>query len=104
MPALNEKVELVDFRSAEEMTVKRSYNADIDAMKLHSMNGAGMSILSTMLQYSLSYPDKPYGVSAILDSINGHVVVKPRSFSQYSQLERLLPKEKKLVDLMHETI
>lgn len=100
MPPLKETVELVDFAPGLERNMLSSYNGCIDAMKTHAMEGAGMTILSTMLQFSLSYLDKPYGVSPIKDAINGHVVVEPESFHQFSSLETLLTKEKRLVEIV----
>lgn len=100
MPPLKETVELVDFETREERDMHARYLGCIDAMKAHAQNGAGMTILSTMLQFSLSYLDKPYGVSPIKDAISGAVVVEPESHIEFSSLETLLPKEKRLVEIV----
>ncbi len=60
----------------------------------------GMSVLSTMLQFSLSFLDKPYGVDPILDPFTGTMLVKVPSFDKFSDVSNLLAKEQKLVELV----
>ena len=100
MPPLKESVELVDLDGADERDMYHKYNYAIDAMKKHANSGAGMTILSTMLQFSLSYLDKPYGVKPIKSAISGAVVVEPENFPQFSSLDRLLSKEQHLVNIV----
>ena len=100
MPPLKENVELLDFAPGTQKEMYFHYLQCIDAMKAHAQGGAGMTILSTMLQFSLSYLDKPYGVSPIKDAFTGGVVVMPDSFDEFSSLDTLLPKEQRLVEIV----
>lgn len=104
MPLLKERVELVDLDSDEERCMQRHYNACIDAMKAYAQEGAGILILSTMLQFGLSYLDKPYGVKPIKSALDGSVVVKPSSFEAFASLDNLLPKEKRLVEIVNDEL
>lgn len=100
MPKLKETVELVDFER-EHMPMVGHYEGIIDALKVASQEGLGMSVLSTMLQFSLSYLDKPYGVLPIKNPFGGEVIAKPKSFDEYASLDKLLPKEQRLVDIIN---
>ncbi len=60
-----------------------------------------------MLQFSLSYSDKPYGVEPIASTKTGAILCAPKSFDRYkdiSQFGNLLSKERKLVRLVSEEI
>lgn len=69
-----------------------------ESIKDRSVGGQGL--LSTMLQFSLSYPDKPFGVGDILSPMTGDVVISPKSFEDFSTTKHLLSKEKALVELV----
>lgn len=99
MPPLKEKVELVCFEP-EQQRMQGEYKYVIDCLKTESMNGAGMAVLSKMLQYSLSFVDKPYGVEPIINPLDGTKIVEPKSFYEYSSLDNLLPKEKRMVKIV----
>ena len=99
MPPLKEKVELVFFER-EHGAMEGSYKHVIDCLKTEAMNGSGMAVMSKMLQFSLSYLDKPYGVGPIINPLDGSKIVEPKSFDEYSSLDNLLPKEKRMVELV----
>lgn len=101
IPSLKEEVELVKLPKA----VDSYYNQTIDELKDAMRGPEGRAVLSNILQFGLSYPDKPYGRSDILstlyeDSIVGHV----ENLEEYSNPEVLLPKEEKLVELVNKEI
>lgn len=61
--------------------------------------GQGINpITSSMLQFSLSYPDKPYNYDNIIDPKTGTIVCSPPSYDLLDN--ELLPKEEKLVELI----
>lgn len=89
-----------------ERDMFQSYRKVIDALVKASKDKAsgGMGLLSNMLQFSLSYLDKPYGVSPILSPVDGSVVCKPENFDFFKDTdvyENLLSKERGLVDLIN---
>ena len=55
--------------------------------------------MSSMLQFGLSYLDKPYGAEAIVHPMTGHAVVIPKRFNEF-QDDVLLSKEKRLIELI----
>ncbi len=80
--------------------VNKEYNRVIDILK-NQKSGLGMAILSTMLQFSLSYLDKPYGAETIVDPFTGAEIVKPESFFEYKDPGTLLPKEEAMLDILN---
>lgn len=102
LPALRENVVLVNAEEEEEKSILQEYNRVIRFLKDTARSGHGMTVLSTMLQFSLSYLDKPYGVEPILDPLTGQVLAKVPSFDKFSGAgnRKLLAKERKLVELV----
>lgn len=100
LPALHENVILVDAVDEEEIIAQREYNRIVQYLKDTARSGLGMSILSTMLQFSMSYLDKPYGVEPILDPFTGAKLVEVPSHDKFSNVNNLLAKERKLVELV----
>lgn len=100
LPELRENVVLVDAEDEEENRAQREYKRIVDFLKDLANSGHGMTVLSTMLQFSLSYLDKPYGVEPMLDPLSGNLLVKVPSFDKFSNVSNLLTKEKKLVELV----
>lgn len=75
--------------------IEGDYKRVIETLKEDSQTGKGMGVLSTMLQYGLSFPDKPYDRGPIKDPYTKDaILVRPENFEQYSSLENLTPKEK----------
>lgn len=115
LPPLKEIVELVeiprlvenddgDMVENTEYNILNSYRKNIDVLKMASMDGEGMGILSSMLQFSLSYLDKPYGVSPIKSPKSGVVLVEPQNFEQYRNVNTLLAKEKRLLEIVNKEL
>lgn len=100
LPDLHENVVLVDAEDAEEIKAQREYNRIVEFLKDLANSGHGMTVLSTMLQFSLSYLDKPYGVEPMLDPLTGQLLVKVPNFDKFSDVKNLLAKEKKLIELV----
>lgn len=104
LPDLHENVVLVDATDSDECDAQSKYHSIVKFLKDLSHEGFGMSILSTMLQFSLSYLDKPYGVEPILDPFTGAPLVKVPSFDKFSDIKNLLAKERKLVDIVKDEL
>lgn len=113
LPPLKEKVELVeipkyietpngDVIENPECAMLKGYNIVIHSLKMLSrQKDGGRGILSTMLQFSLSYLDKPYGVSPILSPKTGAIIAKPYNYPSYANPNNLLSKEKKLIEIVN---
>lgn len=116
LPRLVEKVELVDSESElskedesySESEIISHYNSVIASLKMAAREkDVGNGILSTMLQFSLSYLDKPYGVNPILSPKTGAIIARIHSFDRfldYKEDQNLLSKEKKLVEIVSKEI
>lgn len=105
LPKLKEYVVSVPATSDVETEMMHSYKRVIDGLREASRKkeSGGFALLSQMLQFSLSYPDKPYGVPDILSPTNGSCVVSPDSYSVLSQVdefESLSSKEKKVIEIV----
>lgn len=100
LPELHEKVVLVDAEDEEEVKAQREYMRIVEFLKDLANSGHGMTVLSTMLQFSLSYLDKPYGVEPMLDPLTGQLLVKVPNFDKFSDVKNLLAKERVLVELV----
>lgn len=99
LPPLKEKVVITE----TEPEILQEYNRVVDALKDAAKDGEGGGLLSSMLQFSLSYSDKPYGVKPYVSPITGKEVVKPLDLSHLID-GRLLNKEKELVNLINSEI
>lgn len=102
LPALKETVVLSHMGDEELETEYKSVIKTLNKASKTKQSG-GRAILGTMLQFSLAYPDKPYLFGAVKSPKDGSVIVKPKSFNQYSNLEErfLLSKEKDLIDIIN---
>lgn len=101
LPQFSEAVEIVD--PPEELI--REYKHVIDVLKDESQRGAGMALLSVMLQFGLSYLDKPYGRLPIMDPFKeDSLIVRPKNFDEYASLNKLTPKEERLVEIINDEI
>lgn len=99
LPPLKEQVVLVD----TEPEIAQEYSRVVDALRTASHEPGGFGLSGSMLQFSLSYIDKPYGVGAIVNPKTGAVVVKPKNFSHMFS-NGLTNKEKKLVELVNKEL
>lgn len=100
LPALHENVVLVDSEDDDEVEVFAHYQKVVQFLKDIARAGHGMTVLSTMLQFSLSYLDKPYGLEPMLDPLTGEVLCTPQSFDKFAEIGTLRSKEKKLVEIV----
>lgn len=96
LPPLKECVELAD----TEPEIVEEYNRVIDILKEEAREPGGSGLWGSILQFSLSYVDKPYGVGPIIHPHTGMVVAKPKDFS-YMFDGKLSNKEKKLIELVN---
>lgn len=96
LPSLKEQVVTVPL----EDNIKASYSKVVDTLKENSRKQGGFGLISRMLQFSLSYTDKAYGVEPIKNPVNGSVVCIPDSFDEYRKADRLTNKENKLIELI----
>lgn len=111
LPPLIEKVETVKLEGAlddPEISMKNHYKGIIDGLKKAVRDpSVGKGILSNMLQFSLSYLDKPYGAEPIKSPKTGAVIAVPRSydnFMDYKNQNNLLSKEKRLIEIVMKEI
>lgn len=101
IPTLTESVELVPLPYAIEDANHRTLSVLKQAVK----DNEGRGLLSEVLQFGLSYPDKPYGRKPIVSpSMENVIIAKPVNFEEYEDMNVLLPKEQKLVDLVNQEI
>lgn len=105
LPELKEKVVSVKGEGESEKELLSSYHCVIRALKeaAREKGNGGMALLSKMLQFSLSYLDKPYGVEPILSPTHGGIISEPDNYGNFVNVdvyENLTSKEKKLVDLV----
>ena len=95
MPPHYEKIILVNPKpgSAEE-EVQRQYRSAIATIKDYERR-ALVNLSSVRHQFSMSYLDKPYGVSPILDPRDGSIVVEPGNYASVftGENRELLEKE-----------
>lgn len=103
LPKFHEVVELVYPENEAEEESIRCYKKDIECLKEHA-KVEGRSILSTMLQYSLSYPDHPYGVEPIQSIFTGDVLLRPLDNHHLIEDGKLLEKEKRLVEILNQEL
>ena len=98
LPKLKEEVVLVE----GVPPIQIEYRRVVDNLKqLSQSGGLGMSILGSMLQFSLSFLDKPYGAAVIKHPFSGVTLMVPKSFDMYADVDVLLPKEQKLVEIIN---
>ena len=77
---------------------RSEYQSIIERLK----GGYGInSLSSSMLLFSLAYPDKPFDYGPIIDPKDGTIAAKPKHFDMTNEL---LPKEEKLVDIISEEV
>ncbi len=101
IPTLTENVELVPM----PQEIDRSYQYILDVLKASIKTPEGAGLLSQILQFGLSYPDKPWGRKPIMSAkIKDCVVANPENYEEYSLADNLLPKEQKLVDIVNSEI
>lgn len=96
LPQLKETVITVPL----EKEIAVSYSKVVSSLKEQGRQRGGFGLLSKMLQFSLSYTDKPYGRQEIKNPSDGSLVCVPESYDDFKNVDKLLNKEKKLVELV----
>lgn len=100
LPALKEQVVLCDMPDDAML----AYGKTIDALKEEARGKGGRAVLSSMLQFGLAYPDKPYGFKPIMHPFyEDTLICNVPSCDNYKE-GALLPKEEKLVELVKSEI
>ena len=70
-----------------------------------SKKGSGMGMLSVMLQFGLSYLDKPYGRAPIMSPyVQDVMIANTPNFDEYSDPNTLTPKEQDLINTINQEI
>lgn len=85
--------------------IQHSYDATMGDLKeaLHSVEGKGA--MTSILQFGLSYPDKPYGREPIMSGfVRDMVLADIANYDEYDNLDCLLPKEEKMIELINQEI
>ena len=103
LPPLKEEVVLCEMPE----DVSDSYHSVVNALKDQAREKGGRAILSSLLQFSLSYPDKPYGYNPIMHpAFEDTLICNVPSNDHYNDenLETLLPKEEKLIEIVNNEI
>lgn len=99
LPRLEEKVEIIP----QEEDTAVGYGTTISALKNALREPAGKKMMSYVLNFGLSYPDKPYGRKPIYSiTMNDTLIANPVNCEQYETT--LLNKEKRLVEIVNEEI
>lgn len=100
LPKLYEKIEICQMPD----NVAKSYHECIENLKTLSHEGYGRMIMSTILNFGLSYPDKPYGRMPIKSPrIDNDILYRPDNYLEYEE-GKLLPKEERLVEMINKEI
>lgn len=100
LPPLKEEV-LEVVPTKEERPIFYHYNQVLTALKTLSKEEGGGVLRSAMLQFALSYLDKPYGVSNVMNVRTGEEVAYVKDFSDTISEQGLLSKEAALVELVN---
>lgn len=101
LPQLEEKI--VTCKLPED--IDYSYRCTISQLKEASHSQEGMAALSAMLNFGLSYPDKPYGRHNIMSAYTeDYVLANVENYDGFSNVNSLLPKEAKMVEIINHEI
>lgn len=99
LPPLHEKVVTVNLPD----DVLASQNRTISTLKEATHSKEGRSVLTEMLQFGLSYPDKPFGRKPIMSAYTKDMIVAaPDNYEIYRGT--LLPKEAELIKIVSQEI
>ena len=101
LPELEEKI--VTCSLPEDIAY--SYRQTIGQLKEASHTKVGRGSLSAMLNFGLSYPDKPYGRKNITSPyMEDEIIATVDNYEYYSSIDALLPKEEKMVEIINKEI
>ena len=101
LPKFSETVHLLPVPGNLDFT----YHNTLDILSKESKNGSGMGMLSVMLQFGLSYLDKPYGRTPIMSPyVKDVMIAKTPNFEEYADINCMTPKEEDLVNTINQEI
>lgn len=101
LPPLYEKVCTVPMSS----DISYSFRKTVSALKEAVHGKDGRSALTELLQFEMSYPDKPYGRENIMSGFtDGEIIASVENHEEYTSLDSLLPKEEKLVEIIRQEL
>jgi hypothetical protein len=100
LPPLKEQVVTCDCPDE----VAENYSMVLTNLKNALRQKGGRSLLSTMLQFGLSYPDKPYGRGPVMHPLYKDFMVSGVPACEDYQTGALLPKEEKLCEIVRQEI
>ncbi len=83
LPDLNEEVRVVD-PSPEEVELFGDYYDVIEKGKSMAYQRGGLAVQAQVVQFALSYLDRPYGVKEILNPVDGTVIAEIPQHTEYS--------------------
>ena len=98
LPDLTEFVEIVPI----EPDILAAYHATLDALKGRMFEPGGRKLQSTMLQFSLSYCDKPYDRVPLVHPDTGEAIALPEELVHYK--ETLTNKERRLLEIVRKEL
>lgn len=86
--------------------MQRAYDQTVSMLKTEIRKPeGGRSVLSSLLTFGLSYPDKPYGRLPIMSGkVKDYTLAVPKNYEEFAQGDVLLPKEERLVDLVDQEL
>ena len=100
LPPLKENVVLCECPD----DVFGSYNQVLNYLKTAAREKGGRAVLSSMLQFGLAYPDKPYGFNPVMHpKFADTKICDVPSCDNYRE-DMLLPKEEKLIEIVNDEI
>ena len=103
LPDLKETVVTVE-PDEEERVWMRDYNQVILRLKEKARQKGGMALLSIMLQFSLSYMDKPFGKSSLIHPFDGSVASMVPEHPEAWAEGHVSSKELKLLELLEKEV
>lgn len=103
MPPLYEIVRLCNPESELEKSMHINYNRVLKMLKEYGSNYE-VNLTSIGNQFAMSYLDKPYDADAILDPRTGDVVALPNDYRVLIEDNKLLAKEKLLVEIVNQEL
>ena len=92
LPDLKEEVRVVE-PSVDEQELFDDYFEVIEKGKRMAYERGGLAIQAQMLQFALSYPDRPYGPREILNPVDGSVVAEIPQHTEYGGIKRTSKEE-----------
>ena len=98
LPDLKEEVRVIEPSPEEEALFEDYFNV-IDKGKQMAYERGGLAVQAQVLQFALSYPDRPYGPTEILNPDDGTVVAEIPQHTEYAG-KRLTSKEEEFQKIL----